>query len=366
MDTLHPQKVLGLISGSSLDGVNAAIITTDGFDIFDFGLISDIPYDDELREKLQFAHKNYQTIPNNEQKRLSNELTEFHTQIVKEIQSSDTSKIDLIGFHGHTIVHKPEEHFILDIGDGQMLANSTGIKTVSRFRQSDILSGGQGAPLSSVYHQALSVSLPKPVVFVDIGGISSLTWIGNNGEMLSFDIGPGNNIINDWVLKHSGQHMDYNGTLAALGNIHSEIVKQLLHHKFLAKHPPKAADKSTFTEKSEHLEGLNLNDGAATATQFIAEAIAYSIAFHLPEPPKLLVLCGGGALNPTLVRFIRRQLPEIEVKTSSDFNWHPQAIEAQAFAFLAARRINLIPSSYSFTTGVPNACICGEVFIPQI
>ena len=365
MDTIHPKKVLGLISGSSLDGVNAALISTDGVDIFEFGKILDIPYEDALKDKLQFMHQNYPSIPIQELENLSLELTQFHAQIVQDLQHNYNEKIDLIGFHGHTIAHNPDEHFIFDLGNGQYLADTTGIKTVSRFRQSDILSGGKGAPLSAVYHQALASELPKPVVFIDIGGISSLTWIGNYGELLAFDVGPGNNVINDWVRKHGGQHMDYNGTLAALGQINPQIIKQLLHHKFIAQYPPKVANKTTFSNKLEHLEGLSLNDGAATATSFIAEAIAYSVAFHLPETPQLIVLCGGGAKNPTLVRFIRRNLPEIEIKTASEFGWDPQAIEAQAFAYLATRRINLMPSSYSFTTGVSEACICGDVFYPK-
>ena len=365
MDILHPQKVLGLISGSSLDGVNAALISTDGVDVFEFKTILDVPYDDILREKLQLIHKNYKSASTSELQSLSSELTLFHAQIVKDLQENHCEKIDLIGFHGHTIAHNPDEHFILDLGDGQLLADTLRIKTVSRFRQSDILAGGQGAPLSAVYHQALASKLPKPTVFIDIGGISSLTWIGTNGEMLAFDIGPGNNVINDWVRKHGGQHMDYNGTLAALGKTNPDILKQLLHHKFLAKHPPKAANKDTFKDKLEHLEGLSLNDGASTATSFIAEAIAYTVAFHLPVSPQLIVLCGGGALNPSLVRFIRQQLPEIDIKTASELGWNTSAIEAQAFAFLAARRINLIPASYSFTTGVAESCICGEVFNPK-
>ena len=130
----------------------------------------------------------------------------------------------------------------------------------------------------------------------------------------------------------------------------------------MAKVPPRAADKHTFTDKLEHLEGLSLEDGAATATAFIAEAIAYSVALYLPEQPKIMVVCGGGALNPTLLRFIRQRLPEIEVKSSLEYGWNPSAIEAQAFAYLAARRVHLMPSSYPFTTGVREACICGEVF----
>ncbi|MBR2033804.1 MAG: anhydro-N-acetylmuramic acid kinase, partial [Alphaproteobacteria bacterium] len=277
---------------------------------------------------------------------------------------NDTAK-EFLRIHGHTIAHNPAEHFIYHLGDAQSLANTTGVKIVSRFRQADILSGGQGAPLSAVYHQALSADIEKPVAFVDIGGLASITWIGSNGELMAFDAGPGNIAINDWVFKHAGQHMDYNGQLAAMGNVQMPIINQLMRHKFIAKHPPKAADKDTFKDKLEHLEGLSLEDGAATATSFVAEVIAYSMALYLPEQPKTLIVCGGGAKNPTLVRFIRQRYKNTEVKTASEMGWDASAIEAQAFAYLAARRVNLMPATYPFTTGVSMPCICGEVFEPK-
>ncbi len=365
MDLLRAKRALGLMSGSSLDGVNAAVISTDGVDVFEFGPILDVPFEDELREKLRWFHRHYKEAESEEREQLEKEFTEFHAAIVKDIINDYDEKVDIIGFAGHVIAHNPAEQFILQLGDGQLLANLCGVKTISRFRQADILSGGQGAPLSALYHQALGHDLPKPLAVIDIGGISSLTWIGENGEMLAFDVGPGNNAINDWVFKHSGQHMDYNGKLAATGTIHMPIVNQLMRHKYLAKFPPKAANKNTFNDKLEHLEGLSLEDGAAAATSFVAEAIAYSMALYLPQRPKMVVICGGGAKNPTLVRFLRQRLEDIEVKTAADMGWDAAAIEAQAFAYLAVRRENFMPATYPFTTGVREPCICGEVFEPQ-
>lgn len=365
MDLLRPQRALGLISGSSLDGVNAAVITTDGVDVFDFGPALDVPYEDDLRDKLRYLHRHYTELDDAEKNKLNQELTEFHALIVNDIVRDYAENIEVIGFNGHNVVHNPSEHLLYQLGDGQTLANLTGIKTVGRFRQADMFSGGQGAPISAVYHQALTHRLEKPVAVVDIGGISSITWIGANGEMLAFDAGPGNNAINDWVFKRCGQHMDYNGKLAALGQINSSVMKQLMRHKFLAKCPPKAADKGTFNDKLEHLEGLSPEDGAATATSFVAEAIAYSMALYLPEPPKTLIVCGGGAKNPTLLRFLRQRFENTEVKTAEEFGWNSSAIEAQAFAYLAVRRLHMMPATYPFTTGVAAPCICGEVFDPQ-
>lgn len=192
-----------------------------------------------------------------------------------------------------------------------------------------------------------------------------MTWIGANGEMLAFDTGPGNAPVNDWVFRHAGMHMDYNGKLAISGKVNEHILSSLMKHKYFAMYPPKSIDRNIFNEKLEHLEGLSLEDGAATATAFAAEAIAYSISFFLPEPPKSLIICGGGANNPTLVRFIRSRLPEIEVKTSRDVGWNCDAIEAQAFAYLAVRRLGGMPITFPSTTGVPEPLPGGEISEPK-
>ena len=136
--------------------------------------------------------------------------------------------------------------------------------------------------------------------------------------MIAFDCGPGNAAINDWVMKHGGMHMDYNGKLAITGKVNEQIVASMMRHKFFAQYPPKAADRTIFNEKLEHLEGLSLEDGAATATAFIAEAVAYSLLLYLPEIPGKLIVCGGGAKNPTLVRFLRQRLPDIGISTAAE------------------------------------------------
>ena len=199
----------------------------------------------------------------------------------------------------------------------------------------------------------------------NIGGVANITWIGRNGELLAFDTGPGNAPVNDWVWKHGGQHMDYNGRLAVSGTIDGKVLASLMRHKYFAQYPPKSIDRNIFNEKLEHLEGLSLEDGAATATAFAAEAVAYSCAMYLPEMPKNMIVCGGGANNPTMVRFLRQRLPEVEIKTARDVDWNCDALEAQAFAFLAARRLYGLPSTYPSTTGAPEPIICGEIYEPR-
>lgn len=365
MNSIHTAKVLGMISGSSLDGINAAIISTDGVDIFEFGKTFDIPYDDNLREALRHMHHNFATMNDDEKIRIDNSLTEFHIGAAREI-IADEEGIELIGFAGHVISHQPDEHILYQIGDGQKMADALGIKVIGRFRNADILAGGQGAPLSAIYHAALAQKIEKPLVFADIGGLTAITFIGQNGELMAFDAGPGNGAINDWVNKHGGMRMDYNGRLGITGHINAEVLSSMMKHKFLAKMPPKAAAIDTFNDKLEHLEGLTLEDGAATATAFIAEVIVKTVDNFAPETPQKIIVCGGGAKNPTILRFLRQRSHGIEICTAEECGFDSMGIEAQAFAFLAVRRQQQMPTSYPFTTGAVSEVIGGEIFTSKV
>ena len=358
-------KALGLMSGSSLDGVDAALISTDGVDVYEcLGKIT-VPYEDELRDKI--AALTAQDAPETSDKLLQTEaeMTRFHAEAALELMADCGEKADVIGFFGHTLVHDPQKHYNLHIGDGQLLADICQTRVVNNFAAADLMAGGQGAPLTSVFHNALLADLEKPAVVLNIGGVTSLTWIGNNGEMLAFDTGPGNAPINDWVMKHAGQHMDYNGRLAITGQINGQILVALMKHKYFAQYPPKAVDRNAFRDKLEHLEGLSLEDGAATATAFVAESIVYAMAMYLPAAPKTVIVSGGGARNPTLMRFLKARLENIELKTSEDLGFDCDAAEAAAFAFLAVRRLYNMPASFPETTGVPEPISCGSLFLPQ-
>ncbi len=358
---------MGLMSGTSLDGVDVAAITTDGVDIYDYGRAYTVPYDDSLREDIRSILGQKPDTPEQQAKiaAVEDELTRFHAEVVNEYLHNYDDSVELIGFHGHTIHHEPQNHYTHQIGNCQLLADLTGKKVVGAFRKADVLAGGQGAPLVPVFHVALSAEMEKPLAILNIGGVANITWIGRNGEVLAFDTGPGNAPVNDWVLKHSGQHMDYNGKLAISGQINGKVLASLMRHKYFAKYPPKSIDRNIFHEKLEHLEGLSLEDGAATATAFCAEGVAYSCAMYLPEMPKVMIVCGGGANNPTIMRFLRQRLPQVEIKTARDVGWNSDALEAEAFAFLAARRLYGLPATYPSTTGVPEPIICGEIYTPQ-
>lgn len=363
MEIIRPLYALGMSSGTALDGVDVALLKTDGVDVYDFGMSKSVPYDDNLRDKIRSVLGKRPNTPENEAsiREVEKELTDFHAEIANEIIAAAEEKIDVIGFEGHNICLEPQNRFCCQIGDGKRLAELTHTKVVHHFQNADLLAGGQGNPLVPIYYQSLCADIGKPLAVVNIGGCSNISWIGSIGDMVAFDCGPGNAAINDWVMKHGGMHMDYNGKLAITGKVNEQVVSSMMRHKFFAKYPPKAADRTIFNEKLEHLEGLSLEDGAATATAFIAEAIAYSLLLYLPEIPVKLIVCGGGAKNPTLVRFLRQRLPGINISTAAEEGFDVNALEAQAFAYLAARRLYCLPATFPSTTGVAEPMVCGQI-----
>lgn len=349
-------KALGIISGTALDGVDLAIIKTDGFDIFNFGRSITIPYPHEIKEKIRSILEKPEAP---EIAEIEQEMTWFVIKCAKEFVLDE--KIDVIGFHGHTIYHNPQEKITKQIGDGKLLAKEMKVTVVNKFRNNDILMGGQGAPLSVSFYDAISQKIERPLAFVNIGGVSSLTFIGHSGDFVAFNTGPGNSAVDDWVYKKADMSMDYNGKLAISGKINEQILTTLMKNKYFAKYPPKAIDRNFFNDKLEHLNGLSLEDGAATATAFCAEAISYSVSMFLPEHPKNVIICGGGAKNPTIVRFIKQRLHNTNILTAKELDFNIDAIEAQVFAFLAVRRLECLPISYPSTTGVNEPVIGGEI-----
>ena len=300
MTVIKPVNVLGLLSTSSLEGVYVALLNTDGVDVFDYGRLQHIPYDEALREKIRPLLGTCPYTPEAvaEFQAVNRELTVFHAEIVKDYIAANGVEVDVIGYEGINLTNYASGGETGLLGDGKLLAELTGIRVVCNFHAADIRAGGQGAPLDPVYYNALCADIGKPLAVVNISGITRVTWIGSYGEMTAFDTGPGNAAIDEWVRKHGGMHMDYNGKLAITGKVNEQIVATMMRHKYFAKYPPKSTNRSEFVEKLEHLEGLSLEDGAATATAFVAESIAYSLLLYLPEIPKILIVCGGGAKSP--------------------------------------------------------------------
>lgn len=358
---------LGLMGSSTFSGVELAWLKTDGLDILERKKAYVVPYPDDLKEKIRSVLGLKRDIDGNEEKlqAINLEVSDFYVQLIHDFVKDCDEDIDVVGIEGITVLHNPTMRYTYQFGDGRYIAKKTGIKIVTHFRNADILNGGQGTPISSVYFNALADKEEKPVVYVNISGKSSLTWIGSFGEMTGFDCGPGDNFINHWTAKHAHMDNDYNGRLAALGNVHEKIVNSLMHHKFFAKFPPKSAYTGIFADKAEHLEGLSLEDGAATATAFVAEAICYSVCLYLPELPKKIIICGKGASNPTLIRFIRQRIPSIDVIACKEVGLYADTINAEVNAFLSARTLYSLPITFPSTTGVAEPMTGGEIYENQ-
>jgi anhydro-N-acetylmuramic acid kinase len=271
------------------------------------------------------------------------------------------SSLDVAGFHGQTITHRPEKHFTWQIGDGAGLAQALGVRVINDLRGADVAAGGQGAPLVPVFHAALVRELPRPVAVVNIGGVANVTWIGENDSLLAFDTGPGNGPIDDWCVRRAGQRFDRDGALAASGKVDRARLDRWVEHRYFARKPPKSLDRGDFNDS--WADGLSVADGAATLTRATARAISLA-ARHFPEAAKQWIVTGGGARNPTLLAAIAAETGT-PVVSASTLGWDGDALEAQAFAFLAVRSLRGLPLTFPTTTGVPKPLCGGRLHLPS-
>ncbi len=349
---------LGLMSGTSLDGIDAAIIQTDGTSVHSFGPFEARPYDPEFRARLRAALG--RKDPPAE---LEGELTHMHAELIQELLKKHklaSSEIDVIGFHGQTILHEPENQFTLQLGDGALLAELTGCQVVNNFRGADVAAGGEGAPFAPVYHQALAGEFKLPVVVVNIGGVGNVSFI-NAESLLAFDTGPGNALIDDLVLSQTGNSFDQDGKLAARGQVDKAILTELLSHEYFAQIPPKSLDRNAFDTSA--LDKHSIEDAAATLVAFTVETIARSTT-HFPESAGQWLVTGGGRHNPTIMKSLSERLGT-PVQPVEDVGWNGDAIEAQAFGFMAVRSLLNLPLSFPVTTGVPEAQTGGDLHQPE-
>jgi len=356
---VEPSYVIGLMSGTSCDGVDAALLLTDGETHLKScgGMAHSYPiaFQKGLRQIMGRRQMTKEIAA------IERRLTDYHIQIVQDLlkkHSLHSSQIRLIGFHGQTIAHHPREGFTWQIGDASLLATRTQIDVVHNFREQDVVKGGQGAPLVPIYHAALTASLPKPLVVVNIGGVANVTWVGHQAEdLLAFDTGPGNGLINDWCLEKTGIPLDQDGRLASKGTPALSHIQQMLRHHYFLQKPPKSLDRLSFSIQA--LEGLSIEDGAATLTDFTALTIARAAIFF-PEPPKSWLIAGGGRHNPALMARLRQHLSG-KMMAVDELGWAGDLLEAEAFAYLAARSVRRLPLSYPGTTGVPYPLSGGEL-----
>jgi len=362
-----PLWTLGLMSGTAADGIDGALIQTDGRTITAFGPTHYMPYPKDLRSQILEA---YGRPPGPETIPLAQTLTKLHADVVfalLEQAGMKPSELDLIGFHGQALFHRPPLNGIRgethQIGDGKLLATLTGVPVVEQFRINDVAHGGQGAPLVPVFHQALAKDLPKPLGVVNIGGVANITWIGEQEkDLLGFDTGPGNGLIDDWIREKTDLSWDEDGKIAAQGQVNESLLERWFSHPFFSRKPPKSLDRKTFQDCIKDIKNLPFEDGIATLTAFTAMSFKKALN-HLPKKPLLWIVAGGGAHNLTLLKMAEKYL-ESEVKKSAELGWNNDALEAQAFAFLAVRSINNYPLSFPGTTGVPAPLTGGRICNP--
>jgi len=360
---IKPLNVLALACGASFGSLKDSFIKTDGIDVYETYRAQETPLPDFLRVKIGLVYSKNLNNPDDKVliDTVESDITDVMIERLSEIIPSLDQKPDLIAIEGPTIAHDIETKYTYQLCKGRKIFEAFGIPTVSHFHNADILNGGQGNPIEATYYEALAAQMPKPALFIHIGTVSSLTYIGALGEMLSFDCGAGVQMLNDFMKKHAAVAMDYNGKCAACGQANFKIVQNLMQQKFFAKTPPKSMPHNLFKDKEEHFEGLSVEGGAATITEFIAEGIYQAVNTFLPPKPVAVVFCGGGSKNPTLVRLIKQKLRQIDI-SADNFLVSCVPNDASAIAFLAARRYYNLPITFPQTTGVVAPMIGGKIY----
>lgn len=350
---------LGLMSGTSMDGIDLAVVRSDGKTMIERGPSHFVAYPAAVRRRIEAGLQEAKAI----QKRykrpgnlaaLERDLTLLHAEAVAAFRKRHPEiAIDLVGFHGQTVLHRPADALTVQIGDGRMLADRTGLPVVYDMRANDMVHGGQGAPLVPAYHAALAKSLDAdrfPVCFVNVGGISNVTYVPVEGDPIAFDSGPGNALIDQWVLREGGIPFDADGVIASEGGVVAGVVARYLENPFFAKTGPKSLDRLDFS--LDEVEGLELSDGARTLAAVSAEAIL-AAAPNMPAAPKTWIVCGGGRKNPHIVSDLRAGAAAqgAEVLLAEDAGFDGDAMEAEAWAYLAIRAEAGLPLTYPGTTG---------------
>ncbi|WP_277873270.1 anhydro-N-acetylmuramic acid kinase [Sphingomonas profundi] len=353
---------VGLMSGTSLDGIDAALIETDGE-----GLARPIAFRGEayseqarrtLREATALALAFDHPRPNPEIAAAAELVTRSHILAVRKLLVDarvSPNDVDVIGFHGQTIAHRPARGWTWQIGDGAAMARALGIAVVSDFRAADVAAGGQGAPLLPVYHRALAADLAKPVAVLNLGGVGNLTYIGADDALIAFDTGPANALIDDWMLAETGRRYDEGGAFAATGRVDETVLTAMLDNDWFDQPPPKSLDRADFT--IQPARGLSAADGATTLTAFTAISASYGLRL-LPARPGRLIVAGGGRHNATLMAMLAEACGIVPEPIEA-LGWNGDATEAEGFAYMAARHLRGLPISFPGTTGVATAMTGG-------
>ncbi|SIT11610.1 anhydro-N-acetylmuramic acid kinase [Insolitispirillum peregrinum] len=364
VETFAPRWAIGLMSGTSLDGIDAALIESDGERVTAIGPALTVPYPPTFRAAIYGTlgeRGDAETIA-----RVETEITRLHGEAVMHLMNASgmaPEDIAVVGFHGQTIAHRPEQRYTRQLGNGAQLANTVKVPVVFDLRSADVQAGGQGAPLVPVFHAALAEGLERPLAVLNIGGVANVTLLSDDHDLLAFDTGPGNALIDDWMHRHTGTPQDADGAAAAAGTIHRDALTKMISHPWFSAPPPKSLDRDAFMSAFSHLEGLSLEDGAATLSAFTALSVARAASL-MPVLPKRWLVCGGGRNNPTLMRLLNEELG-VPVEAVEEEGWHGDALEAQAFGFLALRHLRGLPLTFPGTTGCPQPMTGGRLVLPE-
>jgi anhydro-N-acetylmuramic acid kinase len=360
-----PLWSLGAMSGTSLDGVDAAMVLTDGVTIAEFGPSAFRPYSPEEQAILRAALGQW---PGDPAVAAAAEVVEnAHAELLSRFTGAD-----VLGFHGQTLAHDPREKGTHQCGNGAILAQLLDLPTVWDFRSSDVTMGGQGAPLAPFYHFALArhIGATEPVAFLNLGGVGNLTWVDPRAPgpeapdaLFAFDTGPANAPLNDLMHSRLGLTHDADGALAAQGTVDEAFVAQVMTDPWFDIAPPKSLDRNDFAGLLDHLDLMSDADAAATLTAIAAAAVSAG-QIHFPAPVSRILVTGGGRLNPTLMAELRRRIP-VEILAVEEVDLDGDMLEAQAFAFLAVRVLRKMPTSGPTTTGTPALVGGGQISRPE-
>jgi len=359
-------KSIGLMSGTSLDGLDVALVETDGVSFVKPLAAMAVSYEErapKLRARLRDCLGLYEDA-DGAVAQAERDFTLFTAGVVRDFLSREgliPSDIDWIGFHGQTIMHDPDKHFTWQIGDGAFLARESGIDVVCDFRSADMEAGGQGAPFLPLYHHMLveAAKVARPCMVLNLGGVSNLTLVRESPEeLIAFDLGPANALMDDLIKTRTGQGYDAGGALAATGQVRDDLVAQWMAHPYFALPYPKSLDRDAWDVAG--VADLSLEDGLATLAEFTVQAVKAG-ADLLPARPEQVIVCGGGRHNHYVMKRLQEALG-VGVLSADDFGWDGDFVEAQGFGFYAVRSVLGLPITYPGTTGVSGPTAGGQQF----
>jgi anhydro-N-acetylmuramic acid kinase len=365
---------VGLMSGTSLDGVDVALIETDGERIARFGPTGYRPYAETERALLRQALAEGARLDDRWRRpgilaEAEAFVTRVHAEAVEaflDANGVERGDVAIVGFHGQTVLHDAQAGLTIQIGEGAALAARLGVPVAYDFRAADVAAGGQGAPIVPVFHRAIAGDLdrPGPLAVLNIGGVANVTYVENGKDPVACDTGPGNALIDDFMRARTGRELDRDGDQGARGVVDEAFVARVLEHPFFSGPCPKSLDRNAFAFPNIGLPSFSVADGAATLSALTAASVA-GIVPQLPQPPRAWIVAGGGAHNPTLIRMLTERLAPASVETAQAVGWSIDALEAQAFAYLAVRTLRDLPITFPTTTGVAKAMSGGVVVKPS-